>query len=200
MFARRWIFSALTAVALGFPCITAAQNSTRWTTNYYAVTGMTIPELRRSIRETRPWKERFNHDAMTDWRVDWRFTVTATPASCRVSTFGTQTTIVITMPRWNAPTNATEATRQMWQNYVSALGRHEAGHGAMAVAAAAEMSRQVQGIDKGADCDALKTSLDAACKSVIELYRTKDRVYDETTRHGAIQGAVLPGGRRRPTP
>lgn len=177
-----------------------AQGAVRWTTNFYSVQGMTIPELRRSIRENRPWKARFNHDAMTDWRVNWQFTVTPTPSGCRVSTFGTQTTIVITMPRWNAPTNAPEATRQIWQKCVSALGQHEAGHGAMALAAASELAKKVQAIGEGSDCDGLKARLDTECRAVIDTYRAKDKLYDETTRHGATQGAVLPGGRMRRGP
>ena len=177
-----------------------AQGAVRWATNFYSVQGMTIPELRRSIRENRPWKERFNHDAMTDWRVNWQFTVTPTPSGCRVSTFGTQSTIVITMPRWNAPTNAPEATRQIWQKYLSALFQHEAGHGAMALAAASELAKKVQAIGEGSDCDGLKARLDTECRAVIDAYRAKDKIYDETTRHGATQGAVLPGGRMRRGP
>lgn len=177
-----------------------AQGAVRWTTNFYSVQGMTIPELRRSIRENRPWKERFNHDAMTDWRVEWQFTLTPTPSGCRVGTFGTQTTIVITMPRWNAPTNAPEVTRQIWQKYVSALGQHEAGHGAMALAAASELAKKGQSIGGGSDCDGLKARLDTECRAVIDAYRAKDKLYDETTRHGATQGAILPDGRMRRGP
>lgn len=172
----------------------SAQSSVRWTTNFYTVKGMTIPELRQSIRENRPWKQRLDHDAMTDWRVDWRFTVTPTPAGCRVSTFGTQTTIVITMPRWMAPTSAPETTRQIWQRYIEALGQHEAGHGAMALAAAAELNKRAQTIGKGADCESLKARTEALGRQVIEEFRAKDKVYDENTRHGATQGVALPDG------
>lgn len=177
-----------------------AQGSVQWTTNFYTVKGMTIPELRQSVRENRPWKQSFSHDAMTDWRVNWRFTVTPTPAGCRVSTFGTQTTIAIMMPRWMAPTNAPEATRQIWQRYIEALGQHEAGHGAMALAAAAELNKRVRAIGEGADCESLKMLTEALGRQVIEEFRAKDKAYDEKTRHGATQGAVLPGGRMRRIP
>ena len=172
-----------------------AQNSVRWTTNYYTITGVTIPELRQSIRQNRPWKDRLEHDAMTDWRVSWQFTVTPAPGGCRVSMFGTQTAIVITMPRWTAPTNAPDITRRIWQRYIEALGRHEAGHGAMALAAAAELNKRARTMGEGVDCEGLKSRTESLGRQVIEEFRAKDKAYDEKTRHGATQGAALPGGR-----
>lgn len=202
MLRLRRLLGTIFLISMGFliACPAYGQNSVRWTTNFYSVKGATIPELQRSIRENRPWKERFHYDAMTDWRVNWQFTLTPSASGCRVSTFGTQTTIVITMPRWNAPTNAPEATRQIWQKYVSALGQHEAGHGAMAIAAASEMTKKAHAIGEGSDCDGLKAKLDAECRAMIDAYRAKDKLYDETTRHGATQGAALPGGRLRRGP
>lgn len=175
----------------------SAQGTVRWTTNFYSVTGATIPELRQSLRQNRPWKERSQHDATTEWRLNWQYTVTPTANGCRCDSFTTQTTITITMPRWTAPTNAPETTRKIWQQYITALARHEAGHGAIAVAAAAEMKKRVQSLGESAECDELKRRIEALCPLVIEEFRVSDRTYDDTTRHGATQGAVLPGGRPR---
>src|SRR5262245_50519436 len=65
------------------PVMAAAQNTVRWTTNYYAVTGGTLSEIRQSMRQNRPWKERIEVDGMTDWKVTWQFGVTATANGCR---------------------------------------------------------------------------------------------------------------------
>ena len=174
-----------------------AQNSVRWSTNYYSITGATLPELRQSIRQNRPWKEKFEHDAMTDWRVNWQFSVAPSANGCRCSSFGTQTTIVVSMPRWIAPTNAPDTVRQIWTQYVAALGRHEAGHAAFAFAAAAEMHKRVKAAGDGADCDGLKKQINDLCQQIIEEHRKRDKEYDEKTRHGATQGAVMPGRIRR---
>jgi predicted secreted Zn-dependent protease len=191
-------------VALLAACLSAwtslpalAQNSVRWTTNYYAVTGATLGEIRQSIRASRPWKQRQDVDGMTDWRVAWRFSVTPTPGGCRCATFTTQTTIAITMPRWSGPTNAPESTRQMWQRYVDALGQHEAGHGAIALTAAADLQKRIKEIGDAPDCDNLKARINALGQQVMEEHRRRDREYDERTRHGATQGAVLSGRRGR---
>lgn len=192
-----WILLAGSFFSPLFLAASKAQGSVRWTTNFYSVTGTTIPELRQSIREKRPWKERSPHDATTEWRLNWQYTVTPTASGCRCSSFTTQTAITITMPRWAAPTNAPETTRTIWREYITALGRHEVGHGAIAVAAAAELDKRVQALGEAAECDELKRKIEALCPRVIEEFRARDKAYDETTRHGATQGAVLPGSRGR---
>jgi len=169
----------------------------RWTTNYYAVKGATLPELRQSIRENRPWKLKHDWDGMTDWQVKWQFTTVPTPGGCRCSVFTTQTTITITMPRWVAPTNAPETVKQIWQHYVTALGQHEAGHVAFALAAAAEVQKQAKEIGEGADCASLQKRINELAQQAVESHRQRDKEYDERTRHGATQGASLPGRPRR---
>jgi predicted secreted Zn-dependent protease len=198
MFVRgffRKCFPALTAVL--FVLSARAQNSVRWTTNYYTITGATLPELRQSIRQNRPWKERLEHDAMTDWRMNWQFTVTPTPGGCRCSTFGTQTTIAITMPRWAAPTNAPDSVREIWRKYSTALGQHEAGHAAIALAVAAELHKRIKSVGEAAGCDELRGRIDLLGRQVVEEHRQREREYDGKTRHGATQGAALPGRARR---
>jgi predicted secreted Zn-dependent protease len=179
------------------PVLAEAQNSVRWTTNYYTVTGATVPEIRQSMRQNRPWKERLDLDGMTDWKVAWHFGVTATANGCRCSSFGTQTTITVTMPRWFPPTNAPDTVKQIWQKYAVALAQHEAGHGAIALAAAAEVQRRIQAIGESADCASLRQQINALGHQVVEDHRKRDQEYDASTRHGATQGASLPGRGRR---
>lgn len=183
-----------------FPAGADAQLPVRWTTNYYAVTGATLPEIRQSLRQNRPWKERFDHDGMTEWRVTWHFTVVATPNGCRCSSFSTQTGIITTMPRWFTPTNATDAVKQTWQKYAIALAQHEAGHAAIALAAASELQTRIRGIGEGSDCASLKQRINTLGQQVIEDYRKRDKDYDASTRHGVTQGAFLPGRMRRGPP
>src|SRR5882672_1858319 len=133
----------LSLLVLLIPIVAGAQNSIRRTTNYYAVTGVTLPEIRQSVRQNRPWKEKFDLDGMTEWRVTWQFGVMPTAGGCRCNSFGTQTAITITLPRWTAPTNAPDSTKQTWQKYAAALGQHEAGHAAIALAAAADLRKRV---------------------------------------------------------
>lgn len=174
-----------------------AQQPVRWTTNYYSVTGATLPEIRQSMRQNRPWKERYDLDGMTDWKVTWQFSVMQTANGCRCSSFVTQTTITVTMPRWFAPTNAPDTVRQIWQKYAIALAQHEAGHAAIALAAASELQRRVQSLGDGRDCTSLKQQINNLGQQVMAEHRQRDKDYDASTRHGATQGASLPGRPRR---
>lgn len=174
-----------------------AQTALQWTTNYYSVTGATLGEIRQSIRQSRPWKDRLAVDGFTDWRVNWRFSVMPIAGGCRCSSFSTQTTIVTTLPLWTPPTNALDSVIRTWTNYIVALGRHEAGHAQMALAAGAELHRRARELGAGTDCDSLKATLTGLGEKVVAEYRQQDKEYDERTRHGATQGATLPGRSRR---
>ena len=182
-------------LGLGFVPPSHAENTLRWSTNYYSVTGSTVREIRQSIRANRPWKDRFSYDAFTDWRVNWRFNVAPSAEGCRYTSFSTQTSILITMPRWAAPTNATEVARQRWTEYRAALGKHEAAHAAIALAAAAELNKRAQAVGVATDCEQLKQQMEEMGRRVIEEFRARDKAYDEQTRHGATEGAVLHGPR-----
>jgi predicted secreted Zn-dependent protease len=168
-----------------------AQPAVSWTTNYYPATGATLREIHASLRSNRPWKSAGQHDGFTRWQVDWTFGVRQIGNKCRLTTLNTRTTIAITLPRWVAPTNATEEVRRAWQRYITALGQHEAGHGQMALAAAGEIQKQAKESGEDADCAALRQKINSLGQTILEQYRARDQQYDERTRHGATQGAVL---------
>lgn len=191
---RAWLV-ALSALLL--PVLAEAQNLVRWTTNYYAVTGATLPEIRQSMRQNRPWKERFDLDAMTEWKLTWQFNVMATENGCRCSSLSTQTSILVTMPRWFTPTNAPDTVKQIWQKYAKALAQHEAGHAAIALAAPADLQQRLPAIGEGLDCSTLKQRINTLGQQVIDEHRKRDKEYDASTRHGATQGASLPGRTRQ---
>lgn len=178
------------------PLAGAAQNAVQWTTNFYTVTGETLPEVHQSLRQKRPWGDRVSVDGMTEWQLEWRFTFTSAEGGCRLSSFATKTIIFTTLPRWNAPAGASPLLRNSWSNYLHALALHEAGHAAIAFAAAAELQKQAKTNSAGADCSTLQQNLNALGQRVLEEYRRRDDQYDERTAHGATQGARLPFGRR----
>ena len=174
----------------------AAQNSVHWTTNYYLVTGATLPEIRRSINAARPWKDQQNTDAMTKWRVNWRFTFAQSAEGCYCNTFSTITTIAITLPRWIAPTNAPQPLKDTWARYFTALTKHEVGHTQIGLSAAAELQKRSRDFGTLADCENLKAKINGIAERVMRDFQKRDEEYDERTRHGATEGAFLPGSER----
>lgn len=184
----------LMAAAVG----ATAQPAVLWSTNYYAVTGASIREIHQSLRQNRPWRKTSQTDAYTRWNVTWSFYVSPGGDKCRLTSFSTRTTVTITLPRWEAPADAPEEVRTAWSRYIAALGNHEAGHGQFAVAAAGEMQKRVRESGEDSDCSALKQKINSLAESIVQQYRNREKEYDERTKHGATQGAVLGrGGRGR---
>jgi predicted secreted Zn-dependent protease len=182
--AKLLLFLALAASALAQPAVS-------WTTNYYQVTGATLRDIHASLRSNRPWKSAGQHDGYTSWHVNWTFNVRQIDNKCRLTSLNTRTTIAITLPRWVAPTNAPEEVRAAWQRYIGALGQHEAGHGQMALAAAAEILKRGKESGEDANCDGLRQKINNLGQTIIDQYRARDQQYDERTKHGVTQGAVL---------
>src|SRR6185436_10040415 len=85
-------------------------------TNYYAVTGSDLREIHQSLRRSQP-RDTGGHEGFTVWNVSWQFNTTHNGSTCRVSGFSTTTAINITLPRWVAPTNATDAIKTEWARY-----------------------------------------------------------------------------------
>src|SRR5687767_5137937 len=118
-------------------------------TNYYSLKGETVRELHESMRAMRR-TGRVSHDGVTVWNVNWRFGTVHNGSSCRLGNFSTTTTISITLPRWIAPTNASDVTKAEWARYIKALGEHEYGHAQFALIAAGEIQKRVRQIGEDA--------------------------------------------------
>jgi predicted secreted Zn-dependent protease len=196
------------AFALG-PWSAVAQNTVVRKTNYYAMTGSSLRHIQESLQQTRPWKSKSGRDASTEWYVRWHAEYSSGGGSCHCSSFTTTTTIMITLPRWIAPTNTPAEVRAAWAKYAAALEVHENGHADLALAAAAEMHKRIKEIESNLDCITLRTRVQAECKAVLDSYRAQEKEYDRQTRHGATQGATFRGrfpegtndaGRWRPRP
>lgn len=164
----------------------------RMTTNYYKVYGATTRDVRESINRFKPWKERRSMDAQTDWTVRVKASVGEAGGVGRLQSFETEATITITMPTWSPPPVATEGLTNRWQRYFTALLRHENGHAAHALKAAAEVRRRVTAIREPLPGQELSRKISDTVNAVLKEYREKDEEYDRQTRHGVEQGAHFP--------
>lgn len=167
------------------------QSTLVWKTNYYSVIGANLGEIRRSMEQSRPWKELENRSGLTEWRIDWRFEVTPVEGGCRCSSFTTTTAITNTLPRWTPPAEAPAELKAAWTRYITALREHENGHSRLALAAAADLHKRMKAIGLAADCDRLRKRIHDLAEGVIEEHRQRERDYDRRTRHGATQGVEL---------
>ena len=95
------------------------------TTEYYAVTGNTIEELRQQMTAKGPkgfW-------AYAEWRVNWS-------ATCQV-----RLRITYTYPRWVNREQASPKLRERWDTFIANLITHEKGHGTNGRSAAHEIDK-----------------------------------------------------------
>jgi predicted secreted Zn-dependent protease len=179
-------FLALLPLGLAQP-----QNKLLWRTNYYSITGASFGEIRRSIEQSRPWKDSEYRTGLTEWQIDWRFEVTPGGDGCRCSSFNTTTTITNSLPRWTPPTEATAEVKAAWGRFIQALGVHEDGHSRLALAAVAELHKRIKELGPAPDCEGLRKRINAIAERVIEEHRQRERDYDRRTHHGETQGAAL---------
>jgi len=196
-FRRRLALSAGLGILLWCLPVTGwAQNSFRWVTNYYAVTGADFPEIMDSINRSRPARLAPPLSGLTEWNIHWRIAMSPTEHGCRCSSFTTHTTLTNTLPFWRPPTNATYRMKNEWQRYFGNLATHEAGHSRIALAALAEVHRQVKEVKEAPDYESLRTQINQTVEHVLDRYRQMEVDYDTRTEHGARQfAAVSPAGK-----
>lgn len=202
---RSSLFGPLLCVVLGtslMPVVPKAdaQDRSVTKTNRYIVHGQSMREIRSAITAARPRMKLGEHDALTDWKIEWRMGNAVQGGVCRLSSFSTTTTITITLPLWIASTNASPELIRAWSDYIAALELHEEGHVRLVRSAALEMRQRVQSVAVANDCAALKQKVEVTAESVLTDLRRKHKEYDERTHHGQTQRAVTPGGRYRRTP
>ena|SRR5688572_2323957 len=185
-----WVTVGSLGAALLFAARAEAQHSL-CTTNYYSVTGATLREISQSLAAARPSRTKSNHDGYTVWNVTWRFSTLPVANGCRLSTFTTSTTISITLPRWVAPTNASDTVKADWQRYIHVLGQHEYRHAQFGLAAAGEIQRRIKEVGDEPNCDNLRQRVQALCQSIVQTHKQLDDAYDARTQHGATEGVRL---------
>jgi predicted secreted Zn-dependent protease len=165
--------------------------------HFYTVTGSNPGEIYRSLHEAPAAPGGRSAPGRTNWTITWRAQWNAGAAGCRV-TPQVDLQVEVLLPEWNARAGADPQVGAMWDTYVGALSRHEAGHVDIASAGAAAVDRLLR-TTVATSCIGMDERLRREAGELIERYRQRDREYDERTRHGATQGATWPPRTTQPT-
>lgn len=156
---------------------------------YYDIEGADLYEMRASLDALGPMGEngkRFH--GFTKWRVNWNYYIAPDGGGCRVTTLDTHVVATITMPRWDAPREASAELRKKWRNYVRDLRAHEDGHHEIALRASEQIRDELADLTSSS-CAALRREIDVEANAILDIYRAEEKAYDSDTRHGATQGA-----------
>lgn len=156
---------------------------------FYDVEGATARELAASIRQARPPSQ--PGIGQTTWNVSWQAQWEGTP--CQVRWAEVRSTIVVSMPRWNAPPDAPPRLVKEWNEMVRALSVHEAGHVEHALEAERELRRTLLRVT-ASSCSLMTLRTNQVAQWVLDEARMGDQRYDERTRGGWTQGVVWPRG------
>ena len=170
----------------------AAADSVSFKTNYYEVIGATLAEVRESIVRSRPWNTNSVMDGRTDWKVRWRFKIADYGNVALVQSFEVLTTVTVTLPTWNPPADVPQPLLEGWKRYFGNLKRHEDGHVALALRAAAEVRKRTSVIKEAPTLRELTDQINNTANKAIDEFRRKDQEYDKVTQHGVRQDAWLP--------
>lgn len=160
---------------------------------YYKVKGATANELRDQMDQLGP-VDRFGHrhDMYTDWEVNWAYPYAQNEAGCTTGPIQMSTTITFTFPSWEPPPDASVELVDQWNSYLDLGQVHEDGHKEIALEAGREILLALQAVPVHASCDRLEQTVDQKGQELLEQFRRKEIEYDQTTDHGATQGARFP--------
>ncbi|MBS0432724.1 MAG: DUF922 domain-containing Zn-dependent protease [Proteobacteria bacterium] len=129
--------------------------------------------------------------AYTIWHVTWNYRYQSGPESCKLTDLTVEVDGTMTLPRWVDSGTAPKSLVQSWQSMMAALRVHEDGHYAHGVEAAREIAALREATPPAADCASLQRQFNAEATSILDKYAALDAKYDQDTRHGQTQGAIL---------
>lgn len=143
----------------------------RLNVEYYDIEGADIYEMRESLKALGPMGEngkRFH--GFTKWRVNWNYHIAPEGRGCRVTALDTHVVATITMPRWNAPPEATSELRKQWRRYMRDLRAHEDGHHDIGLRASEQIRAELADLSSGS-CAALRREIDVQAEAILDIYR-----------------------------
>lgn len=149
--------------------------------------------LRASLDRERPSYHGERDDAITTWFVRWNYSFDTGPSGgCSVVSVGADVDVVGTFPRWLDPSRGSRELRARWADYTWALATHETGHESIGVGAANSVVRALTRLGDAPSCVRAEDAANAEAGRVLDVWRAREIEYDDSTDHGATQGARFP--------
>lgn len=160
---------------------------------YYDIEGSNSDELRLQMRQNgTKWKDGKIYAALTTWDIRYKYDVVSENGRYTIKTVNTDISIEYIFPRKVGATSTTsDALTVQWKKYMDSLMEHEIGHKDLAVKTAGEINETLEslgGFDSRSELDSeAGRQVQAKLKKLKEIQIE----YDNHTKHGEKQGAVL---------
>jgi micrococcal nuclease len=155
------------------------------TIKYYTIEGSTAYELYDQLDKLGPDADGQNAVGLTQSQVwwDWRYVTNSYYGTCRITNYNVHDEIVVTLPRWSVPSNASPELIAKWNAYFASIVAHEKRH----VDIVLEGIPQVERAMASASCDTVDESANAAWLQI----QAKNEEFDTVTEHGTKDGVGL---------
>jgi predicted secreted Zn-dependent protease len=174
--------NTLTSIAIKAVPRSSIDKQIAW--NYYAVQGKDYASLLRSLAANGPK----GFHGLAKWNVTYKYTTKAQDAVCRFDTVDVIVRGEVLMPKWVDEAQAPPDLQYRWQNYYSALKRHEEGHVQNGTELALLVREKFLGLGTFA-CSQAPSIAQKEFDQIYSFHKERDKKYDERTEHGATQGA-----------
>ncbi len=147
---------------------------------YFDVTGRTVEEIGASLAANASSALGPGIRGQHSWSVRLSYQSRRRPASCKIASLSIRMTSRIVLPQWTEREGADPELVAMWDQYVTALRRHELTHREHAYLAARDLSRGLRGAST-AICEDLEMLVASTSWPIFDRYEEHDREFDEET-------------------
>ena len=132
------------------------------------------------------------YDAYASWYVNWRYNYQSQGGRCGLNDVTVGVKVDLTYPRWQTPASFQQGLLDKWQRYMANLETHENGHKQNGLDAGSEILNTLSSQASASSCDEAATLANNSGYAIISKYGAQDTAYDDSTNHGATQGATFP--------
>lgn len=154
----------------------------------YTIYGNTADQRLQQLQRCAPDGE---YAGAASYQVTWQYGyIVRADGLCQIMQPKIGLHLAMILPRWQPGTNVSADELTTWNTYIRALSIHEQGHYQISQQFADAM---LDGLNQlpAQTCGTLKTAADKLLEAKLAELSLAQKNYDDTTNHGATQGAVL---------
>lgn len=156
---------------------------------YYDIDGLTVKELLNQMKHNgTKWDDGKTYAALTTWNLNFRYDISEQNDKYFVKSVRTDVEIVYHLPR---KLSAGSELAAVWENYMDRLKRHEFGHKDITVKTAGEINEILASLPKYSNPKELEREAKRRTDQKLKQLKVLQVAYDDDTRHGETQGAIL---------
>lgn len=159
---------------------------------YYTVGGNTAAKIREQIDLLGP-KDPSGKDRGAFIRSEISFNLKKSQrrTGCYIENMWIKADLTYNMPKWEQPADVSPSVIASWDRFYKALELHEDIHKDMELKQVDEMFDALAKLPVYDKCEQLDTVPQALSEDMQAKYLQLQLQYDEETKHGLLQGAVL---------